>query len=176
MISVNNLKFLSTWFFNHKDVKGIIEIGDVKKDTKGEYDIVFRYVTCSDPLRVDNVCTFHVNMSLMDIFEPIVTDKFKVGDLVTSEQGNFFTVTGFEVDNNRVIVHSKKGDKQDRRRYSYKINELAVCENKKLCRIINGQFSWILCVDGQEITFSLGSSADYFEQHYKQLGYTVVRN
>lgn len=45
----------------------------------------------------------------------------------------------------------------------------------KVCKIINGQFSWILEVDGQEISFDGGHNADYFEQHYSALGYTVKR-
>jgi len=44
----------------------------------------------------------------------------------------------------------------------------------KKCEIVNGQFSWFLRVDGQDISFQGGSNADYFEKHYKELGYEVT--
>lgn len=43
------------------------------------------------------------------------------------------------------------------------------------CEIINGKFSWILNVDGESIPFQGGFNADYFEKHYKELGYKVIR-
>lgn len=43
----------------------------------------------------------------------------------------------------------------------------------KVCKIINGQFSWILEVDGCSITFQGGYSVDYFEKHYSELGYKI---
>lgn len=46
---------------------------------------------------------------------------------------------------------------------------------KKVCKITNGQFSWIMEVDGEEITFNGGHNAEYFERHYKSLGYEVER-
>jgi uncharacterized protein YmfQ (DUF2313 family) len=46
---------------------------------------------------------------------------------------------------------------------------------EKTCKIINGQFSWILEVDGQSIGFQGGLNADYFERHYRSLGYKVER-
>ena len=48
-------------------------------------------------------------------------------------------------------------------------------QDEKICILENAQFSWILKVDGVEIPFYYGSSADYFEEHYKSLGYTVKR-
>jgi len=45
----------------------------------------------------------------------------------------------------------------------------------KICKIINGQFSWILEVDGEEISFQGGWNADYFERHYSGLGYKIER-
>lgn len=45
----------------------------------------------------------------------------------------------------------------------------------KTCRIINGKFSYVLEVDGESIAFSGGYAADYFEEHYKALGYEVFR-
>jgi len=45
----------------------------------------------------------------------------------------------------------------------------------KICKIINGQFSWILEVDGYSISFNGGYAVDYFEKHYKALGYEVKR-
>lgn len=44
----------------------------------------------------------------------------------------------------------------------------------KICEIINGQFSWILRVDGKEIQFQGSDSAEYFARHYEGLGYQVV--
>ena len=43
------------------------------------------------------------------------------------------------------------------------------------CIIENAQFSYILRVDNQEISFNGGWNADYFEHLYKNLGYTVKR-
>jgi len=46
---------------------------------------------------------------------------------------------------------------------------------RKECIIENAQFSYILRVDGQEISFQNGISADYFEKHYKKLGYKIKK-
>jgi len=49
-------------------------------------------------------------------------------------------------------------------------------DNKnKECVITNEQFSWVLKVDNFKIPFVGFTCADYFEEHYKKLGYTVVR-
>jgi metal-dependent hydrolase (beta-lactamase superfamily II) len=45
----------------------------------------------------------------------------------------------------------------------------------KKCIIENSQLSYILKVDGQKILFNGGSSADYFEDHYRSLGYLIKR-
>ena len=45
--------------------------------------------------------------------------------------------------------------------------------SKKICKLINGKFSWILIVDGQEIAFTGSYNADYFAKHYKELGYKI---
>lgn len=45
----------------------------------------------------------------------------------------------------------------------------------KICKLINEKFSWILKVDGHEIVFNGSWNADYFEQHYSELGYKVER-
>lgn len=44
---------------------------------------------------------------------------------------------------------------------------------EKSCKIYNGQFSWVLEVDGKTIGFSGYNNVDYFEKHYKDLGYDV---
>lgn len=49
-------------------------------------------------------------------------------------------------------------------------------KTEKICEIVNGDFSWTLKVDGEEINFNNSSSADYFEKHYKKLGYKVLRD
>lgn len=46
--------------------------------------------------------------------------------------------------------------------------------NPPTCIITNSQFSWILEVDKQTISFSNKSSAEYFEKHYKNLGYQII--
>lgn len=46
---------------------------------------------------------------------------------------------------------------------------------EKECVIVNHVFSYILIVDGKEILFQSGDSADYFEKHYRELGYEVRR-
>jgi hypothetical protein len=46
---------------------------------------------------------------------------------------------------------------------------------EKMCIIENAQFSYILYVDGQEIGFYGAANADYFENHYKQLGYKIEK-
>lgn len=45
----------------------------------------------------------------------------------------------------------------------------------KICKIINSQFSWILEVDGHSISFDGFSNAEYFEKHYGELGYTIIK-
>jgi hypothetical protein len=45
----------------------------------------------------------------------------------------------------------------------------------KVCKIINGQFSWILEVDGQSISFQGYYNSEYFEKHYSELGYIIER-
>jgi hypothetical protein len=47
--------------------------------------------------------------------------------------------------------------------------------DKKECVLVNGRFCWILKVDGQSIPFNQAASADYFEEHYRGLGYNVRR-
>lgn len=44
----------------------------------------------------------------------------------------------------------------------------------KECIIENAQFSYILRVDEQEISFQSSNSVDYFIEHYKKLGYNVT--
>ena len=45
---------------------------------------------------------------------------------------------------------------------------------KKICKLVNALFSWILEVDGEEIYFQGRDSAEYFEKLYKKLGYIVL--
>ena len=45
----------------------------------------------------------------------------------------------------------------------------------KICKIINSQFSYILEVDEMKISFQGGHNADYFEEHYSELGFKVER-
>ena len=44
---------------------------------------------------------------------------------------------------------------------------------EKQCYIVNGYANWQLHVDGEEITFEGGYSAEYFKRHYEALGYDV---
>lgn len=43
----------------------------------------------------------------------------------------------------------------------------------KMCKLVNGNFSWILEVDGKTIAFNGASNADYFAKHYESIGYKV---
>ena len=43
----------------------------------------------------------------------------------------------------------------------------------KEVKLINGRFSWFLCVDGNKISFQGSQNADYFAEHYRSIGYTV---
>lgn len=43
-------------------------------------------------------------------------------------------------------------------------------DDTKICKIINGKFSWQIDVDGQKVNIN---STDYFEEHYKSLGYRL---
>ena len=45
----------------------------------------------------------------------------------------------------------------------------------KVCTIINGEFTWMLRVDGRTISFNDFDGGDYFEQLYRGLGYEVRR-
>lgn len=44
----------------------------------------------------------------------------------------------------------------------------------KECILFNARFNWFLIVDGQEISFQGRHNADYFEEHYKKLGYEII--
>ncbi len=44
-----------------------------------------------------------------------------------------------------------------------------------VCLIDNATFSWVMRVDGMMIPFSGGDIAEYFADHYKKLGYKIVR-
>lgn len=44
-----------------------------------------------------------------------------------------------------------------------------------ICKITNGQFSYFLEVDGENFSFDGGSASDYFEKHYKELGYIIEK-
>ena len=46
-------------------------------------------------------------------------------------------------------------------------------KTKKICLIINSRFSYLLQVDGHEIAFTGLGNVEYFEEHYKSLGYEV---
>jgi len=48
-------------------------------------------------------------------------------------------------------------------------------ESEKVCRIVNGRFSYQLIVDGEKIAFNYSWNAEYFARHYKALGYKVVK-
>lgn len=48
-----------------------------------------------------------------------------------------------------------------------------IFNDDKECIIENAQFSYILKVDYKDIPFHGGNSIDYFEKHYKELGYKV---
>ncbi len=43
----------------------------------------------------------------------------------------------------------------------------------KKCILTNGEFSWILEVDGNTINFQGSESAQYFAYHYSNLGYEI---
>lgn len=45
----------------------------------------------------------------------------------------------------------------------------------KICEIINSRFCWFLRVDGESISFQGSYNADYFANHYANLGYKVER-
>lgn len=46
--------------------------------------------------------------------------------------------------------------------------------NENKCIITNGEYSWLLEVDGKSIIFQGGFAADYFYEHYSELGYEMV--
>jgi len=43
----------------------------------------------------------------------------------------------------------------------------------KICKLVNDKFSWIMYVDEEEIAFDGHHNADYFAQHYSDLGYAI---
>lgn len=46
--------------------------------------------------------------------------------------------------------------------------------SKKKCTIENAQFSWVMHVDRMTIAFTGLSNAEYFRDHYGDLGYEVI--
>lgn len=53
--------------------------------------------------------------------------------------------------------------------------QISIESEKKICILKNDIFSWRLIVDGEDISFVGASNADYFEKHYKKLGYEIRR-
>jgi hypothetical protein len=45
---------------------------------------------------------------------------------------------------------------------------------KKVCKLTNDRFTWVLEVDGEQIAFTGHSNAEYFAKHYSELGYEIV--
>lgn len=43
----------------------------------------------------------------------------------------------------------------------------------KECTLFNGRFNWYLIVDNQKISFQGRHNAEYFAEHYKELGYDI---
>jgi uncharacterized Rossmann fold enzyme len=52
---------------------------------------------------------------------------------------------------------------------------LTLVTQRPVCKLINGQFSWILEVDNRKVLFTGFDNADYFDNHYSKLGYQVIR-
>ncbi len=46
----------------------------------------------------------------------------------------------------------------------------------KICKIVNNNFSWVMFVDEQAVSFSGRHNAEYFASHYRKLGYEVEFN
>ena len=44
---------------------------------------------------------------------------------------------------------------------------------QKICKLVNDKFFWALFVDGEEIRFTGMHNADYFAEHYENLGYKI---
>lgn len=55
-----------------------------------------------------------------------------------------------------------------------KLSKLFNPKKKKICKITNDRFSWVLEVDNMTINFDNSHNAEYFERHYKSLGYTII--
>ena len=45
---------------------------------------------------------------------------------------------------------------------------------KKICKLTNDKFSWVLEVDEHTITFNGSDNADYFAELYSKLGYEII--
>ena len=43
----------------------------------------------------------------------------------------------------------------------------------KTCKLVNDKFSWIMYVDDEIIAFDGSYNAEYFANHYEDLGYTI---
>lgn len=104
------------------------------KSCGSEDPLCVRILEILDPN--ENMCTHVDSFCMIDStfqlgiteLEPIITDVFKVGDIVQSSGGNPFTVVGFELLSNKVIVKSNT-NYDDRKRYAYKHNELTIRNN-----------------------------------------------
>ena len=46
---------------------------------------------------------------------------------------------------------------------------------EKICKIVNDTFYYALEVDGEDISFVGGWNVDYFQKHYEELGYKVIK-
>lgn len=116
-------------------------------------------------VRQDHIVLSGHKMAKGEVFEVEPVDK----ENISHEHTAIIKHRDFRFDINRKILQTLLREGA----IEVFIKKLPV--EKKVCRIINARFSWILSVDDQEISFQSMENADYFERHYAGLGYEVIR-
>lgn len=103
------------YFIRIKGIGSIVELLDTQP-------ICVRVIEAAKPILKGTTFVLECARQL----EPLVTEKFKIGDSVKSvSMGNPFTVTSYEIYDNKVVVKSETNH-DDRKRYAYKYDELEV--------------------------------------------------
>lgn len=114
-MEITKLQNGKMYFMKVKGIGAIVELLDTQP-------ICVRVVESIEPVLKGTTFVLECRKQL----EELVMSKFKIGDPVKSvSMGNPFTVVGFEVYDNKVIVKSETNH-DDRKRYAYKYDELEI--------------------------------------------------
>ena len=114
-MGTNKLQENKLYFMRIKGIGSVVELLNTQP-------ICVRVIEAAEPVLKGTTFVLECTRQL----ETLVTEKFKIGDSVKSvSMGNPFTVTSYEIYDNKVVVKSETNH-DDRKRYAYKHDELVV--------------------------------------------------